>query len=81
MLKYGWRHVGRELILAVGIIFSTILMMYGMTAKDSIITAIERAYEKNFKYNYLYLLNSVSTHPEIKLQSAAEPYNLLSFGI
>lgn len=56
-------------------------MMYGMTAKDSIITAIERAYEKNFKYNYLYLLNSVSTHPEIKLQSAAEPYNLLSFGI
>ena len=81
MLKYGWRHIGRELILAVGIIFSTILMMYGMTAKDSIITAIERTYEKNFKYNYLYSLNSVSTHPEIKLQSAAEPYNLLSFDI
>ncbi|ADQ04902.1 protein of unknown function DUF214 [Caldicellulosiruptor owensensis OL] len=81
MLKYGWRHIGREVILIVGIIFSTILMMYGMTAKDSIITAIERTYEKNFKYNYLYSLNSVSTHPEIKLQSAAEPYNLLSFDI
>jgi len=81
MLKYGWRHIGREVILAVGIIFSTILMMYGMTAKDSIVVAIERTYEKNFRYNYLYSLNSVSTHPEIKLQSAAEPYNLLSFDI
>lgn len=81
MLKYGWRHVGRELILAIGIIFSTILMMYGMTAKDSIVTAIERTYERNFKYNYLYSLNSVSAHPEIKLKDTSEPYNLLSFDI
>jgi len=55
--------------------------MYGMTAKDSIITAIERTYEKNFKYNYLYSLNSSSAHPEIKLKATSEPYNLLSFDI
>ncbi|SFE48050.1 putative ABC transport system permease protein [Thermoanaerobacter thermohydrosulfuricus] len=81
MLKYGYRHFPRELVLAVGIIFSTILMMYGMTAKDSIVVAIERTYEKNFKYEYLYLLNSVSTHPEIKLTNQAEPYNVMSFDI
>lgn len=81
MLKYGWRHIGRELVLLVGIIFSTILMMYGMTAKDSVITAIERTYEKNFRYEYLYLLNSVGMHPEIKIKTAAEPFNLLSFDI
>ncbi|WAM33616.1 ABC transporter permease [Caldicellulosiruptor morganii] len=81
MLKYGWRHMGRELILAVGIIFSTILMMYGLTAKDAIVTAIEKTYEKNFKYSYLYLLNSISKHSEINMISEAEPFNLLYFDV
>lgn len=81
MLKYGWRHFARELILIVGIIFATILMMYGMTAKDSIIVAIEKAYNENFRYNYLYMLNSASKHPEINLQDSAEPYNLLAFDV
>ena len=81
MLKYGSRHIARELILIIGIIFSTILMMYGMTAKDSVISGIERAYNENFRYNYIYILNSISSHPEIKLGNYAEPYNLLTFGI
>jgi len=68
-------------LLIVGIIFATILMMYGMTAKDSIIVAIEKAYNENFRYNYLYMLNSASKHPEINLQDSAEPYNLLAFDV
>lgn len=81
MLKYGWRHIARELILIIGILFSTILMMYGMTAKDSVLSGIEKAYNENFRYNYIYVLNSISPHAEIELGNYAEPYNLLTFDI
>lgn len=81
MLKYGWRHIARELILMIGIVFSTILMMYGMTAKDSVIVGIEKTYSDNFRYDYLYMLNSISEHPEIEIPDFAEPYNLLAFDV
>ncbi|AEM72828.1 ABC transporter permease [Caldicellulosiruptor acetigenus] len=81
MLKYGTRHFARELILLIGIIFSTILMMYGLVAKDSIVSAIEETYQKNFKYEYLYILNSTSNHPEINLPADAEKFNMMSFDV
>ena len=81
MLKYGWRHIAREIVLALGIMFSTILMMFGMTAKDYVIAGIEKAYSDNFKYSYIYILNSISEHSEIEVPHFAEPYNILPFDV
>lgn len=80
MLKYGIRHFAREAVLMIGVIFSTILLMYGLSAKNAVIDAINKIYEKNFKYKYMYILNSISTHRELNFKKyKAEPFNFQVF--
>ncbi|WP_019907834.1 ABC transporter permease [Thermoanaerobacter indiensis] len=80
MFKYGVRHFAREAVLVVGVFFSTILLMYGLSAKNAVIDAINKVYEKNFEYKYMYILNSISTHTELNFKKyKVEPFNFQAF--
>ncbi|WP_026485770.1 ABC transporter permease [Caldanaerobius polysaccharolyticus] len=82
MLKTGLLHIGRELILALGVMFSTTLLLYGLSAKDAVMNTINKAYEENFRYKYAFILNSSSPHPEINLKALpAEAFNFQVFEV
>ncbi len=77
-LKQGLLHPSRELVLIVGIAFSTFLLLYGITAQSAFSNLVEEAYKEAFRYEYMYLLNTYQTenkYPE------AERFNVMRFTI
>ncbi|MBU5487056.1 ABC transporter permease [Clostridium sp. MSJ-8] len=68
------RNVPRTLTLIIGIIFASMLVMFGFVANDSISNLISNGYEKIYQYEYNYTFTSIQ-NKEID----GEKVNVLNF--
>jgi putative ABC transport system permease protein len=72
-LRMLTRNIGRALLLSFGIIFSTMLLMFGIISMNSMDTLLNKTYKESLTYDYAYYFQ--------KLQQAEEPQgDEFSFG-
>lgn len=76
MLKQGFLHISRELVLALGVAFATLILLFGVSAAGAIENLANDTYQNIFRYNYMYLFN---TFKERNDYPQAERFTLLSF--
>ena len=77
MFKQWLQNLSRHLIFIVGIGFATVLLIYGLVAQSSLNYIVKDTYENVFKYNYIYLLNSLQTENNF----GGEEFNILNFSV
>ncbi|MGX1902381.1 ABC transporter permease [Thermolongibacillus altinsuensis] len=53
-LRMLTRHIGRMILLSMGIILATVLLMYGFISMNSMDTLLNKTYKESFKYEYAY---------------------------
>jgi putative ABC transport system permease protein len=78
MLKQGLLHPSRELVLIVGVAFSCLILLYGITAKTALDNIVNHTFKNILKYNYMYIFNYYQNKNEYR---KAERFNTLSFTI
>ena len=76
MFKQGFLHPSRELVLILGVVFSTFLLFYAVTAYSGFSGLIDKTYKETFRYNYMYLLQGYQTTNE---DYGGEPFNMMTF--
>lgn len=78
MLKYGLFHISREIILVLGVAFATLLLLYSVTAQNSLTSVLNETYTNVFRYNQMYLLNTILTD---NTYPGAERFSTLGFNV
>ncbi len=78
MLKQGFLYPSRELVLIFGIIFATIILLYGITGGSALNNLVEDTYTNVLKYNYMYIFNTYQTKNDYQ---NTERFSMLSFNI
>lgn len=78
MLKQGLLYPSRELVLIFGIIFATIILLYGITGGSALNNLVQDTYTNVLKYNYMYIFNTYQTKNDYQ---NTERFSMLSFNI
>ena len=68
------RNIPRTLTMIIGIMFASMLVMFGFVANDSINNLIENGYKATYQYEYSYLFNNIQTK-----DISGEKMNMLNF--
>lgn len=76
MLKQGLLHPSRELVLILGVVFSTFLLFYAVTAYSGFSGLIDKTYKETLRYNYMYLLKGYQADSKYY---GGEPFNMMTF--
>jgi len=76
MIKHALLHPSREMVIIFGVAFSTLILMYGITAGSSLSNLVYDTFQNTFKYNYMYIFNS---YQKDHRYPNSERFNMLSF--
>lgn len=76
MLKQGFLHPSREFVLILGVVFSTFLLFYAVSAYYGFAGLVDKTYKETFRYNYMYLLQGYQSDAG---SFEGEPFNLMTF--
>ena len=92
MLKQGLLHPSREFVVVLGVVFSTFLLFYAVTAISGFSGLIDRTYTDTFRYNHMYVLRgfqqlgtsgvigTTGAGGEVrKRDTGTEPFNMMTF--
>ncbi len=76
MLKQGLLHPSRELVLILGVIFSTFLLFYAVTGYTGFSGLVDKTYKETLRYNYMYLLQGYQADNKY---FKGEPFTIMTF--
>ncbi len=76
MFKQGFLHPSREFVLILGVVFSTFLLFYAVTAYTGFAGLVDKTYKETLRYNYMYILQGYQGDSDYY---GGEPFNTMTF--
>lgn len=76
MIKHALLHPSREIVIILGVAFSALILMYGITAGSALSNLVYDTFQNTFRYNYMYVFNF---YQKDHRYPNSERFNMLSF--